>query len=89
MRILNYFRNIDKVHSDNDEGLKELLGPNVLKEANAELRRVIDSPEPGCSTWPSPRTKRWYNVYSQAVLLNKFSPFPQCFQNNGSLLHTF
>ena len=50
MSILNYFRKIDKVPSDNDEGLKELLGPNVLKEVNAELRRVIDSPEPGCST---------------------------------------
>ena len=49
MSILNYFRKIDKVPSDNDEGLKELLGPNVLKEANAELRRVTDSPEPGCS----------------------------------------
>ena len=50
MSILNYFRKIDKVPSDNDEGLKELLGPNVLKEANLELRRIIDSPEPGCST---------------------------------------
>ena len=50
MSILNFFRKIDKVPSDNDEGLKELLGPNVLKEANAEVRRVIDSPEPGCST---------------------------------------
>ena len=65
MSILNYFRKIDKEPSDNDEGLKELLGPNVLKEANAELRRVIDSPEPGCSTGPSPQTKRRYNVYSQ------------------------
>ena len=65
MSILNYFRKIDKVPSDNDEGLKVLLGPNVLKEANAELRRIIDSPEPGCSTGPSPRTKRRYNVYSQ------------------------
>ena len=46
MRILNYFRKIDKVPSDNDEGLKELLESNVLKEANAELRRVIDSPAP-------------------------------------------
>ena len=53
MSILNHFRKIDKVSSDNDEGLKELLGPNVLKEAYAELRRVIDSPEPGCSNWPS------------------------------------
>ena len=51
--------------SDNDEVLKELLGPNVLKEANMELRRVIDSPEPGCSTGPSSQTKRRYNVYSQ------------------------
>ena len=41
MSILNYFRKIDKVPSDNNEGLKELLGRNVLKEANAELRRVI------------------------------------------------
>ena len=52
MRILNYFRKIDQVPSDNDEGLKELLGPHVLKQANTELRRVIDSPEPGCSTGP-------------------------------------
>ena len=65
MSILNYFRKIDKVPSDNDEGLKDLLGPNVLKEAYVELRRVIDSPEPGCSTGPSSQTKRWYNVYSQ------------------------
>ena len=65
MSILNYFCKIDKVLSDNDEGLKELLGPNVLKEANTELRRVKDSPEPGCSTGPSSQTKRWYNVYSQ------------------------
>ena len=74
MSILNYFRKIDKVPSDNDEGLKELLGPNVLKEANAELRRVIDSPEPGCSTGPSPQTKRRYNVYSQKkyCLINFF-----------------
>ena len=50
MSILNYFRKIYKVPSDNDEGLNELLGPNVLKEANEEVRRVIDSPEPGCST---------------------------------------
>ena len=49
MSILNYFRKIDQVPSDNDEGLKELVGPNVLKEANVELRSVIDSPEPGCS----------------------------------------
>ena len=49
MSILNCFRKIDKVPSDNDEGLIELIGLNVLKEANAELRRVIDSPEPGCS----------------------------------------
>ena len=50
MSILNYFCKIDKVTSDNDEGWKVLLGPNVLKEANAELRRLIDFPEPGCST---------------------------------------
>ena len=50
MSILNCFSKIDKVPYDNDEGLKELLGSNVLKEANAELRRVKDSPEPGCST---------------------------------------
>ena len=35
--ILNYFRKIDKVPSNNDEELKELLGPNVLKVANASL----------------------------------------------------
>ena len=63
MSILNYFRKIDKVPSDNDKGLKELLGPNILKEANAESRRVIDSPEPGCPTGPSSQTKRRYNVY--------------------------
>ena len=90
MRILNYFRKIDKVPSDNDEGLKEVLGPNVLKEANLELSRVIDSPEPGCFTGPSSQTKRWYNVYSQKkYCLINFLPVPQCFQNNGSLLHTF
>ena len=90
MIILNYIRKIDKVPSDNDEGLKELLGPDVLKEANVELRKVIDSPEPGCSTGPSSQTKRRYNVYSQKkYCFNKFSPFPQCFENNGSLLHTF
>ena len=65
MRIMNYFRKIDKVPSDNNEGLKELLGQKVLKEAKAEIRRVIDSPEPGCSTGPSAQTKPWYNVYSQ------------------------
>ena len=86
MSILNYFRKIDKVPSDNDEGLKELLGPNVLKEANAEFKRDIDSPEPACSTGLSSQTKC---VFSKEVLLNKFSPFPQCFENNGSLLHTF
>ena len=48
-----FFCKIDKVPSDNDERLKELLRPNVLKEANEELRRVIDSLEPGCSTGPS------------------------------------
>ena len=88
MSILNYFRKIDKLPSDNDEGLKGLLGPHVLKEANAELKTEsdIDSPEPGCSTGPSSQTKF---VFSNEVLLNKFSPFPQCFENNGSLLHTF
>ena len=71
---IELFSKIDnKMPSDNDEGLKELLWPNVLKEANAELRRVADSPEPGCS---------------KEVLLNK-SSFPQCFENNRSLLHTF
>ena len=35
--ILNYFRKIDKVPSNNDEELKGLLGPNVLKVANASL----------------------------------------------------
>ena len=61
MRILNYFRKIDKVPSDNDEGLKELLESNVLKEANTELRSYRFS----CSTGPSSQTKRRYNVYSQ------------------------
>ena len=58
MSILNYFRKIDKVPSNNDEELKELLGLNVLKVANTTLRRVVDSPEPGCSTGPSSQTKR-------------------------------
>ena len=65
MSILNYFRKIDEVPSNNDEELKELLGVNVLKVANTALRRVVDSPEPGCSTGPSSQTKRRYNVYSQ------------------------
>ena len=58
MSILNYFLKIDKVPSNNDEELKELLGLNVLKVANTTLRRVVDSPEPGCSTGPSSQTKR-------------------------------
>ena len=58
MSILNYFRKIDKVPSNNDEELKELLGLNVLKVANTTLRRVVDSPEAGCSTGPSSQTKR-------------------------------
>ena len=62
MSTLNYFRKIDNVPSDNDEGLKELLGPTVLKEANVEIKRVIDSPEPGCSTGPASKKRRRYNI---------------------------
>ena len=89
MSIMNYFHKIDKVPSDNDEGLKELLEPNVLKEANAECRRVIDSPEPGCSSGPSSQTKGRYNVYSQKkYCLINFLPSHNNFENNN-LLHTF
>ena len=42
MSILNYFRKIDSVPSDTNEGLNELLGPKVpvLKEVNSEMRKV-------------------------------------------------
>ena len=40
MSILNYFRKIDSVPSDKNEGLNELLRPKVLKEVNSEMRKV-------------------------------------------------
>ena len=45
MSMLNYFRKIDTVPSDKNEGLNELLGPTVLKKVNSEMRKIDLTPE--------------------------------------------